>query len=396
MLTSFSVENYRAFSRRQEIEIRPLTLFFGRNSAGKSALVRFLPLLAESIRVGSSPLWLAGDVGGMAAWSELVCKATNRDVLRFELHWRDKPSLVTAWEIYGDLVDSFQETRSLSMTVGSSHRSFLQDDTTIRSWHGLVPYVHPGDAATYDLDTLKTNLGQLASHVQWIRGVAVRPPRVTLQTGHAPPTLRADGGNAMDHLIAAYSQKTPLWEMTQTFFNTFGEHLVLDNPIHGVWQLFLRPMKTDKKIRINICDTGEGYAQILPVLVALARARAGGPRILCLEHPELHLHTRAQAELANLLVASAKDPHNPAILVETHSEVLLMSVQLAIAQGKITPDMVRVYWVESLENGTSDTIPVDFNDQGQPRQTALVGAFDEAVRLGQALVTIQLSRGRPI
>src|SRR5690242_17220612 len=32
VLTSFSVENYKAFSRRQKIDIRPLTLFFGWNS----------------------------------------------------------------------------------------------------------------------------------------------------------------------------------------------------------------------------------------------------------------------------------------------------------------------------------------------------------------------------
>ncbi|HUW80902.1 MAG TPA: ATP-binding protein, partial [Acidocella sp.] len=43
VLTGFSIENYRAFARRQDIDIRPLTLFFGWNSGGKSALVRFLP-----------------------------------------------------------------------------------------------------------------------------------------------------------------------------------------------------------------------------------------------------------------------------------------------------------------------------------------------------------------
>ncbi|MBK3434390.1 AAA family ATPase [Pseudomonas sp. CCI1.1] len=60
MLKSFSVENYRSFSRKQDIELRPLTLFFGWNSGGKSALLRFLPLVAESLRTGGSPIWLGG------------------------------------------------------------------------------------------------------------------------------------------------------------------------------------------------------------------------------------------------------------------------------------------------------------------------------------------------
>ena len=35
---------------RVEVELRPLTLFFGYNSAGKSALIRALPLLRDSTR----------------------------------------------------------------------------------------------------------------------------------------------------------------------------------------------------------------------------------------------------------------------------------------------------------------------------------------------------------
>ena len=124
--------------------------------------------------------------------------------------------------------------------------------------------------------------------------------------------------------------------------------------------------------------------------MALARARFGGPRFLCLEQPELHLHTKAQEKLAEQLVNTAKDPSAPRIMVETHSEVLLMSVQLAIAKGDLTPDMVRVYWVESRPDGTSDAVPVDFDEKGRPVKAMLAGAFGEVVRLAQELLTRQL------
>jgi predicted ATPase len=67
MLSRFTVENYRAFARAQAIEVRPLTLFFGWNSGGKSALVRFLPLLAESVRQAGPAIWMHGEVGKSAA-----------------------------------------------------------------------------------------------------------------------------------------------------------------------------------------------------------------------------------------------------------------------------------------------------------------------------------------
>ena len=47
-LARFSVENYRAFVDRAEFALRPLTLLFGYNSAGKSALARLLPIIGAS------------------------------------------------------------------------------------------------------------------------------------------------------------------------------------------------------------------------------------------------------------------------------------------------------------------------------------------------------------
>lgn len=400
LLSAFSVENYRAFARRQDIEIRPLTLFFGWNSGGKSALVRFLPLLAESVQVGGPPIWLAGEVGRGATWPELVCRSTERPLLRFGLRWAgrsrgpsvaDIPPMTAEWEVNGDLAGRWQETVSLSLGIDSEACSFSVSQ--VRRQSGLIPRLEPDDPWDHNLDVLEAHLGQLASEIQWISGVRVRPPRVATYGGGASPILRPDGGNAVEHLIAAQQQSTvaPLMEATQKFFAGLGEQLVLDNPMEGAWRLLLHPAGAPR-VRVNLCDTGEGYTQVLPVLVALARARAGGPHLLCLEQPELHLHTRAQAALASLLVETAKTVPRTSLLVETHSEVLLTSIQLAIARGEITPGMVRTYWVESRPDGTSDAVPVDFDDQGRPTSTAMIGAFDEAIRLGQELVMMQMPK----
>ena len=113
--------------------------------------------------------------------------------------------------------------------------------------------------------------------------------------------------------------------------------------------------------------------------------------MVCIEQPELHLHTSAQLELSKVLISVAKSNDRPSVLVETHSEVLLTSVQLAIANGDLSPEDVRVYWVESLRNGTSDAIPVDFDENGRPTNSVLASAFNEAIQLGQELITKQLA-----
>ncbi|NRR29028.1 AAA family ATPase [Oxalobacteraceae bacterium] len=393
MLSSFTIENYRAFAREQNIEVRPLTLFFGWNSGGKSALIRFLPLLVESIKADGPAVWLGGEVARDATWPELVCKATKRTNLKFELHWVSPASSSAKWEVDGDLAGTWQEVRQIELSDKSGTVTYGSDDKKPSGWAG---YPYQVDVKSDEPDsefstTLRDSLRDLVENVQWIAGLRVRPPRLANYGGGNSPLLKSDGSNAVSHLVAAQlrSVNDPVLETVGQFFSALGDALVLDNPMDGAWRIMLRPSNAPD-VKVNLCDTGEGYAQVLPVLVALARAQFGGPRLLCLEQPELHLHTRAQAELAKVLVATATSPSKPCILLETHSEVLLTSIQLAIARGDICPSKVRVYWVESRTDGTSDLFPVDFDSHGLPTNTTLVGAFREAVELGRELMVAQL------
>src|SRR5882724_2785849 len=52
MLKTFSLGNFKAFGETQTIPIRPLTLIFGPNSAGKSSVLHSLLLACEANRTG--------------------------------------------------------------------------------------------------------------------------------------------------------------------------------------------------------------------------------------------------------------------------------------------------------------------------------------------------------
>lgn len=93
----------------------------------------------------------------------------------------------------------------------------------------------------------------------------------------------------------------------------------------------------------NIADVGFGCSQILPVLVAgFNRPRDS---LLVVEQPELHLHPRAQAELANFFCEIAKNGVQS--VVETHSEHLILRLQSMVARGEIEPDAINIYYVWS-------------------------------------------------
>ncbi len=130
----------------------------------------------------------------------------------------------------------------------------------------------------------------------------------------------------------------------------------------------------------NIIDAGFGYSQVLPLAVQLwARCiRPAGPSgtktilnpILAIEQPELHLHPRLQASVADMLahailLARTGNPRRtPSLVVETHSEVLINRVGRLIRAKKLRPEDVAVYVFERAEDNSCRIIKARYNEQG--------------------------------
>lgn len=63
MITSLHLGNFKAFAEAQNIPIKPITLIFGANSAGKSSIIHSLALAHEAMRTGELDLFRT-DLGG--------------------------------------------------------------------------------------------------------------------------------------------------------------------------------------------------------------------------------------------------------------------------------------------------------------------------------------------
>jgi len=130
----------------------------------------------------------------------------------------------------------------------------------------------------------------------------------------------------------------------------------------------------------NIADMGFGFSQILPVMAQIwSLSRETRPRqitpsiprfyredvesdragdIIAVEQPELHLHPRLQAKVADLFAAAAeasKAAKRPlTIVVETHSETIVNRIGHLVANGRLSPEDVQVLLFEK-ESAESDT-----------------------------------------
>ncbi len=145
---------------------------------------------------------------------------------------------------------------------------------------------------------------------------------------------------------------------------------------------------------VNIADVGIGVSQVLPILVALIAAQEG--QLVYIEQPELHLHPKAQVAMGELLAEAAN--RGVRVIVETHSSLLLLTVQTLIAEGKIAHTDVGLHWfardakgattvqyVQPDEDGAYGEWPEDFSEIELKAQGAYLTAvglrqFGEAAR----------------
>lgn len=106
--------------------------------------------------------------------------------------------------------------------------------------------------------------------------------------------------------------------------------------------------------KVNLADTGFGYSQVLPIIAQLwvaarKRSYAGVTPIFAMEQPELHLHPKMQAKLADLFVKIVTNKTNASeikLAIETHSEVVINQLGKAVEKGVISPNDIGIYIFE--------------------------------------------------
>lgn len=122
---------------------------------------------------------------------------------------------------------------------------------------------------------------------------------------------------------------------------------------------------------VTPADVGFGIGQVLPII---AETSLRTNSIICIEQPEIHLHPRLQAHLADLFIDSVK--YNNQLIIETHSEALMLRLRRRIRTGKIDPSMVKVIYIQSGDSG-SDVLELPIDKEGDFLREWPHGFFEE-------------------
>ena len=364
-LRRFGLERYKGYARHTEVELAPLTILVGPNNSGKTALAQAVPLLAGglaasegdareplplqsygirhgesfedlvTLRGGHGWLRLFITLGGENGESSI--SATVRSVVA---PGRTPERQISDWRLQDNdreiLVErqGFDEASDYLISVPG-------ESPTLQSvaWRGLLPRQSQvlADWIGPQVDALET----------WAAGVRhLRCPRHLLPspfraTEGAPANLGSDGSDTP--LVLARDDE--LQESVRDWYHmAFGVRIDLV-PQGSYFDLVTgTPVWDDNGVRID--QAGRGLSHVLPVAVTALSARRLGSGVDIIEHPEAELHPAAHAEIAELLLENLTGPERP-LIVETHSEMILLRARRWVAEGRLQAGHVLVYWVHA-------------------------------------------------
>ena len=162
-------------------------------------------------------------------------------------------------------------------------------------------------------------------------------------------------------------ENSALKNSVNLWFKKFNLHIDVGPIKDIIHQIVVKQNSLD----LDITDVGFGVSQVLPVIIQgfLSKDKS----ITLIEQPEIHLHPKMQADLADLFIdiSITKDNKknsfiaNKYLIIETHSEYLLKRLRRRISENKITANEIAIYYIEPQDESKSATITkIDISEKG--------------------------------
>lgn len=336
------------------VELAPLTLVFGPNSAGKSSLLSVLPMLAQT-----SPrpdvLAMTGDLLEGGSFRMAVHRHDLATPITLGFGW------VTERGIARESAISFSwdpearaAIRSRTQLTNGTERGWL---TGPRPWDG-----QPGVALQRELTG--EFWGRLED-VHFLGPIRERAERTSV-VGQAAVDYVGPTGQDMTSVLGA--RRDLLAPVNQWCDRLgLGYHVQLLDPINpdileagDFTVMALADVRHDPPVLVSSRAVGYGIGQVLPIIV---QSLLGRDSLLLIEQPEVHLHPRLQAGLGDLFIEAAAE-RGIQMLVETHSEHLILRLLRRVREGVLDPADLSILYVDLDDEGAAFVRRLEVDSDG--------------------------------
>ncbi len=423
-ITSIFVSGYKSIAEPREIGIRRLTLLCGANSSGKSSILQPLLLLKQTLDAPYDPgaLRISGPNVAFTRTDQFLSRIAGEPprkdfTIRIEydreheirVNYRKDPEekiLITRFDHLHDgkirtLTPNMRQKsieKNLSVDFQNIHQIFTRSKLKVerqRCFLGInVSTSGKNQEVEHSFSLSPAGyLNRLIPEIIHVPGLRGNPERTYRTTA-----VRDEFPGIFSDYVASIIHT---WQTNNDDrLTNLGEYL---KKLNLTWRVDARAIDdTRVEVRVgrmpkarrggahdmvSIADVGFGVSQTLPVLVALLAAKPG--QLVYIEQPELHLHPLAQVKLAELLVEAAN--RGVRLVVETHSSIILLTIQSLVVEGTIEPERVALHWFQRrASDGVTDITstqidkegafgdwPVDFGDIELESQSRFLDAYEK-------------------
>lgn len=403
-ISGITVRGFKSIASEQRLEIRPLTILAGANSAGKSSFMQPLLLLKQTLEAPGDPGALLLDGAnvrftmGEQLLSHIGAKSDKREcAVKIDLVENLSLELIFCHE-RGKGIDLIKMTyisgkEKLIIIPSMPHEQII--GILPPPWKKLYEEISKNRPAemqwtvrrdrcffVFELmsvadDKHRNNFGlhgispsvvfvpyiQGIIHLPGLRGNPQRTYPKTAGGPNFPGTFeqyvasviaqwQSNGGAKLDDLGAALEKMGLTWKVKAEPVDDTRVELKVGRLPHS--------KRGGAHDLVSIADVGFGVSQSLPVVVALLAADAG--QLVYLEQPEIHLHPLAQRRLAEILQDAVA--RGVVVVVETHSALLLREIQTLVATNRLSKDSVVLHWIQRDEDGNTQARTANLNENG--------------------------------
>ncbi len=421
MITTLKISNFKSWESTGTVNLGELTGIFGTNSSGKTSLLQFLLILKQTVETQdrSRVLHTGNDLTDvdLGTFYDIIYGHKEPGTIDFLIEWKLPSSIEIRDPLAVDEKIGSFDSMALEVSIeGSGHRievvrfvyslgSHQFRFGMEREKEGKYRMIFDGYEAKYTVgrkgslpEPVKSygfperalaqyqNVGflpdlvlafeELMGRIYYLGPLREYPSRTYLWAGERPTGVGSRGELTVPALLATRDQEktiqpggkkrahkksleeyVAMWLRNLNIIHSFELRQVAEN--RKDYEVRVRTQKDAPEVLIT--DVGFGVSQVLPVLVLCFYAPQGSTLIL--EQPEIHLHPRVQAGLADVFIDAIKT-RNVQIILESHSEHLLRRLQLRIAEENIDPANIALYFADASggRSTLSELIVDDFGN----------------------------------
>ncbi|HRY48394.1 MAG TPA: AAA family ATPase [Candidatus Paceibacterota bacterium] len=206
------------------------------------------------------------------------------------------------------------------------------------------------------VEDMASDLADLFRQISYLGPLRMMPSRYLTELDAGNPNWNAGGGCAWEQLKNksevrnAVNKGLSVLEMP---YEIKVRELVEAGDPTAQKLISLSLIDPRSQISLSHRDVGIGVSQVIPVIATLAGMKR---HLIAIEQPEIHLHPAAQAKLGDLFIESALGPNRNTLLLETHSEHLILRIlrrvretsegNLPSGAAPVKPDDMSVVFVD--------------------------------------------------